>query len=151
VAEHTRDRLDTESTTGAGSIPAGSPARNQGWDRFCGVVQWNRIFAFDSVNLIQFQIKIDVAVDGVDSADTVEIQHLILPLLVMVNVAERDFWQDWLLRTEGVVSHELTLQSSKLPNEEIHRRLSASNLVPSSVPRAVCGCVDKNHVDVFAI
>jgi len=151
VAVHPRGCPDSELATGAGSVPAGGPARNQSRDRFCDVGQWCRIFAFDSVMLKQLHIKFDVAVDRVDRADTIKIQHLILPILVMVNVAERDLWQDRPLGTEGVVSHELPFQSSKFPNKEIHSRLSTNNLVPDAAPRNICGCIYKDDVDVDAI
>jgi len=69
----------------------------------------------------------------------------------MVNVTKRELGQIWGLRAEGVISHELPLESGKLTNKEIHHSLRPNNFVPVRVPRDVLACVDESNVDVDAI
>jgi len=87
---------------------------------------------------IQQEIKIEVALDRVDSADPVDHQNFILPVTVMVDIAERKLWQVRRLRAEGVISHELRFQSGKFPDKEIHHSMVPEDFVPVGVPWDIC-------------
>jgi len=72
MTELLRGRPDRKLVARAGDVLPGSPAWNQCLDGRCCVGQWTWILCHDSATFKQLQIKIDVTVDRVDSADTIE-------------------------------------------------------------------------------
>jgi len=146
VPEHRRGHLDPELAPRIGDVHPGAPTRDRRLDRSRVVSKRSWVVAGDGIVFVQLHVEIDVAVDRVDGADAVEYHNLILPILVVVNIAQRDLWPDWRFRAVGVISHKRRLEIDIFPYQEVHSRRGAKNVVPIRVPRNIHACINESDI-----